>query len=957
MTDKLHFPCPLDGHPRVGPAANCLGLYREAFDSSTDCQAIYRLGEGQRLRIDEINPAFAWLLGLTRHELLDRCVDELLPPAMARLIVDDSHICIASGKPLNAECMLDLAVGQRHFLHSLIPLRDAAGRIARFLHIARDISASKRYEQQLQSDTLAFRTLAEHTPDTIARYDRDCLRTYANPALARMAGVPMAALLGKQPSHSSSAAEMLAYEAKLRGVLDSGQAGEHELACCAADGRLLISHIRIVPERAADGGVVSVLAIGRDITELRRTEQDLRIREQEFRTLAENSPDVVVRYDLEGRRLYVNPAYERLFGLTAEEVVGTPISHRIPMPAEIASRYRQGILNTLHSAQPFTMETLSIKVDGEQIAHHIRAVPELDQHGQVTSALTIARDISTLKATELRLEQAEALARLGHWQLDYRLGTLQLSAELCRMLGHPPGWTPRPKEVFALLTDEDRGKVNRTIEQALATRTGEFQLDYRIEVDQQPRHMQSHLRIEYGEDGKPQQMLGTAQDISELKAYQQRLHNLAFYDTLTELPNRELFGERLQQALNQARHSGRQVAVALLDLDNFKVINDTLGHGIGDELLREIAKRLQRAVRKSDTVARLGGDEFALILPQIAAGTSLEVLAEKLLKVVGGIYPIQTRELFVSGSIGLASFPDDADTISELLQYADTAMNHAKAQGRNNVQRYSPRLTQQTTERLALAASLRHAQRNGELALHYQPQIDLASGRLIGAEALLRWNNPEHGLVPPDKFIAIAEETGLIVGIGEWVLRSACEVAAAWNGDGRYPSLKIAVNLSPRQFQMNDLLASIRSILRDTGCRADWLELEITEGLLLDNNSAVRETLSELNAMGLTIAIDDFGTGYSALGYLKRFPIETLKIDRSFIHDIEHSRDSAELVKAIVSMAHTLRLTLVAEGVENLSQQAFLKRYGCHNAQGWLYGKAMPAEEFERLLLDRSVDQ
>ena len=950
MTDNLHFPCPLDGHPRVGPTANCLGLYREAFDSSTDCQAIYRLGEDQRLRIDEINPAFEGLLGLTRHELLDRHVDELLPQAMARLVVDDSHICIASGKPLNAECMLDMAVGQRHFLHSLIPLRDAAGRITRFLHIARDISASKRYEQQLQSDTLAFRTLAEHTPDTIARYDRDCLRTYANPALARIAGVPVSALLGKKPSHSTNAAEMLAYEAKLREVLDSGQAGEHELVWRAADDRLLISHIRIVPERAVDGRMVSVLAVGRDITELRRAEQDLRIREQEFRTLVENSPDVIVRYDREGRRLYINPAYERLYGLAADEIVGTPIPHKIPMPADVASRYRQGILNTLHSAEPFTMETLSIKVDGEQIAHHIRAVPEFDQHGQVTSVLTIARDISTLKATERRLEQAEALARLGHWQLDYRLGTLQLSAELCRILGKPRGWTPRPREVFALLTDEDRCRVIGTIEQALANRTDEFHLEYRIEVDRQPRHMQSHLRIEYGEDGSPQQMLGTAQDISELKAYQQRLHSLAFYDPLTELPNRELFGERLQQALNQARHSGHQVAVAILDLDNFKVINDTLGHGIGDELLRKIAKRLQRAVRKSDTVARLGGDEFALILPQIAMGTRMEALANKLLQAISGVYPMQGRELFVSGSIGLAGYPDDAATISELLQYADAAMYHAKEQGRNNVQRYSPMLTQQTTERLALAASLRRAQRNGELALHYQPQIDLGSGRMIGAEALLRWNHPEHGQVPPDKFIAIAEEIGLIVDIGEWVLYNACRCAAAWNRDKRYPALKIAVNLSPRQFKMNDLLASIGAVLQSTGCKPEWLELEITEGLLLDNSIAVRETLEQLCAMGFTIAIDDFGTGYSALGYLNRFPVKTLKIDRSFIRDIGHDHDNAELVKAIISMAHTLRLELVAEGVEERAQETFLKRYGCHNAQGYLYGRPMPEQEFERLL-------
>jgi diguanylate cyclase (GGDEF)-like protein len=486
--------------------------------------------------------------------------------------------------------------------------------------------------------------------------------------------------------------------------------------------------------------------------------------------------------------------------------------------------------------------------------------------------------------------------------------------------------------------------------QASFERSTSLTLDYCITVDGRQLHLHSEMSIEYGANGKPLQALGTVQDISELKAYRERMHALAFYDGLTELPNRELFKERLQDALVEAGRSGRQVVVAILDLDNFKVVNDTLGHCAGDELLREASKRLRRFVCGNDTVARLGGDEFALILTKLTDAADLDNLGSRILQTITGIYWIQDREVFVSGSLGIARCPTDADNIGELLQYADSAMYHAKAHGRNNVQLYSPRLTQQTMERQALAASLRNAQRNGELALHYQPQIDLGSGRVIGAEALLRWSHPEHGQVPPDKFIPIAEETGLIVGIGEWVLERACRFAAALNGSGRCPPLKIAINLSPRQFQMNDLLGSIRTIVQNTDCEPGWLALEITEGLLLDNNVVVRETLEQLSIMGLSIAIDDFGTGYSALGYLSRFPIETLKIDRSFIHDIEHNRDSAELVKAIISMATNLRLSLVAEGVEETSQQSILQAYGCQSAQGWLYGKAMSQVDFEKLL-------
>ncbi|HUE90572.1 bifunctional diguanylate cyclase/phosphodiesterase [Pseudomonas sp.] len=955
MNDTLNFPCPVNGHLHTDLKTNCLGLYREAFERSTDCQAIYRFDPANRLRVDEANPAFEWLLGLSRSELLGRYVDELLPATMAQQVLNDSHVCINSGQVLNAECELNLAVGRCYFLHNLIPLRDSAGQINCLLHIARDISASKRYEQQLLSDKLTFRTLAEHTPDTIARYDHNCLRTYANPALSRITGVPIAALLGKNPGNGNNSAEMLAYEASLREALRTGQPGEYELTWVTAEGQPIISQIRIVPERTGDGEVACVLAVGRDITNLRRAEQELRIREQEFRTLVENSPDVIVRYDREGRRTYINPAYERLYGFSRSEILGTSITQKSALPTDLATQYHNRIMAILDSAQPDMMEAVWTKISNEQIFQDVRGVPEFDPHGRVTSVLTIARDISAHKATERRLEQAEALARLGHWQLDFRLGTLQLSTELCRIAGKPRGWSPRPSEALALLTDADRIRVIAAIEQALANRSEELQLDYCIETDPHKRHMQSHLRIEYTPDGRPLQMLGTAQDISEIKAYEQRLHTLAFYDALTELPNRQLFKDRLQQAIAQAKRYGRQVAVMIIDLDNFKIINDTLGHSVGDELLQETAKRLQRTVRSSDTVARLGGDEFALILNQITPGTNLDRLSNKLLQAIGGTYSVQGRELFISGSIGIACYPDDADSITELLQYADAAMYHAKEQGRNNVQLYTPRLTQITTERLALAASLRQAQQNGELALHYQPQIDLSSGRLIGAEALLRWNHPELGLVPPNKFIPIAEETGLIVEIGEWVLRTACRCAAAWNHSSRHP-LKIAVNLSPRQFKMNDLLASIRLILQETGCAPHWVELEITEGLLLDNNAAVRETLEQLSAMGFTIAIDDFGTGYSALSYLSRFPVETLKIDRSFIHNIPQNQNSAELVKAIICMAHTLRLVLVAEGVEEPSQEAFLQRYGCHSAQGWLYGKAMAQDEFEQQLRNTVQD-
>ncbi|UVL86457.1 EAL domain-containing protein [Pseudomonas sp. B21-028] len=803
---------------------------------------------------------------------------------------------------------------------------------------------NRLYQKAFEStaDCLAFYEFAENGRLRIRE---------VNPVFERLLGQGKTTVPGRYLDEllSEASAQRIATDGRTCIAMQTPISVEYELEL-ASGCRFFFLH-SLVPVQDESGCTTHIFHTARDVTASGRYEGQPLSDKLASRTLAENTPDVIVRYDSEGRRVYFNPAYERTFGTPVAELIGTPITYKSLFPQEVAIRCHQGILGVLQSGQPRAVETVWNNGRGEQIIHHVQVVPELDQHGQIASVLTIARDISSLKATERRLEQAEALVRLGHWELDYRHRALRLSAGLCRIVDRPRNWLPSQQEVLDMVVLKDRARVLESLYSAFSNRRSSVALECCITVGAQLLHLHSELRIEYAANGTPVQILGTVQDVSELKTYQQRLHNLAFYDALTELPNRELFKERLQQALLRAESNGRPVAVAMLDLDHFKVVNDTLGHGAGDELLREVARRLRCFVCRGGTVARFGGDEFALILTQNLTATALEERCRNILRSVTGVYRIDGREIFVSGSLGVARSPMDADNISELLQYADSAMYYIKARGRNNVQLYFPLMTQQATERLALAACLRHSLKNGELVLHYQPQIDLATGRLNGAEALLRWNHPQLGPIPPDTFIPVAEETGLIVGIGEWVLEQACRCAVAWNHGDRYPPLKIAVNLSPRQFQANDLLTSIRTILKNTGCEPGWLTLEITEGLLLDNSISVRELLEQLDAMGISIAIDDFGTGYSALGYLNRLPVETLKIDRSFIHDIQHNRDNAELVKAIISMAHSLQLMLIAEGVEEDFQQTFLQRNGCHSAQGWLYGKAMPREAFENLPL------
>ncbi|EJC83403.1 PAS domain S-box/diguanylate cyclase (GGDEF) domain-containing protein [Rhizobium leguminosarum bv. trifolii WSM2297] len=443
-------------------------------------------------------------------------------------------------------------------------------------------------------------------------------------------------------------------------------------------------------------------------------------------------------------------------------------------------------------------------------------------------------------------------------------------------------------------------------------------------------------------------VLGVARDVTELNVSRQKIHQMAFYDPLTSLPNRSLFNDRLRQMITSAGSRGQRAGVMLIDIDHFKAVNDTMGHPVGDDLLCQAAARLNASVRDFDTVARLGGDEFAILLPDISQGDDLGRIAHSILDKFRERFLLDGQEVFISCSVGIALYPNDSADANDLVKYADSAMYLAKRSGRNGFRFYSKDLTASAEERMRLESDLRRAIERGELELHYQPKVLLDSGVMVGCEALLRWRHPEMGMIPPVRFIPVAEDTGLIVELGQWVLREACQTATELNADSRSPH-KVAINLSVKQFQSAGLVKSIADILDETGCRAEWVEIEITESLLLDQKDETLQALSELRSMGFSIAIDDFGTGYSALNYLARFPIDTLKIDRSFINSTD--RRNEELVKAILSIARCLGQNVVAEGVETAEQAAFLAANGCGSAQGFLYSKAVPKADIIALWL------
>lgn len=526
---------------------------------------------------------------------------------------------------------------------------------------------------------------------------------------------------------------------------------------------------------------------------------------------------------------------------------------------------------------------------------------------------------------------------------------------------------------FCPLLPTDR-LVGKKIDETFFTESSPSIMEYIDEVlkTREARIFEHHARdnhVQYSYESRlvvsgNSEVLAIVRNITERKKAEQQIIYLAYHDTLTGLLNRHSFKERLEEASLHAQRYERLAAVLFLDLDRFKRINDTLGHNIGDLLLQGMADRLVNCLRKTDrtartdreppppAVARLGGDEFTILLTDLTQIQDAAHVARRILKIVAEPFNLMGHEVFITASIGITMYPIDGNDVDTLLKNADTAMYHAKDQGRNNFQFYSHTMNATAFDCLALENGLRKALDREEFILYYQPQLDIRTGKIVAVEALIRWQSPDLGLVPPPDFISLAEETGLIQPIGDWVLSTACLQNKAWQDAGFGP-LRVTVNLSSHQFRQRDLLATVTRALKDSGLPPALLELELTESAIMQNVETTNFMLAELKAMGLRLAIDDFGTGYSSLSYLKRFPLDVLKVDRSFVHDITTDPDDAAITAAIIAMAHSLNLKVIAEGVETEEQLAFLKAQGCDEIQGFLFSRPLPVEDLTKLLQEK----
>ena len=560
-----------------------------------------------------------------------------------------------------------------------------------------------------------------------------------------------------------------------------------------------------------------------------------------------------------------------------------------------------------------------------------------------------------LQAQQAILTHAERIARLGSWEADPATGTSHWSAELNRVLGIPTGHDSSLDALVEAVTPADRDSLREAL-QRVANGQPSASLDVGLPPADGTRRT-VHFTIEATPNPAGGTLLrGTVQDVTASRAAEAHIHYLAHYDTLTGLPNRTLWINRAEQALSFARRNQLRLGVLFLDLDNFKTINDTLGHPVGDRLLSAVAKRLSGSLRDEDILARIGGDEFVALLPQLGRPDDAATVARKLIASLNAPFHVGNQDLVTSTSVGIALYPGNGADINTLLKHADTAMYDAKSEGRNDFRFFTPDMNSRAYARLKLENALRRALERNELILEYQPQWHMPDQTLVGVEALVRWNHPERGRVSPHEFIPIAEESGLIQPLGDWVLREACRQQAEWQAQARAagrPCPVVAINISALQFRKPDFLTRVRQIVTESGATPDRLELELTESALMQPTPEIETQLAALRAMGIGLALDDFGTGYSSLAYLKRLPLTHLKIDRSFVRDLPGDTEDAAIAAATLSIARDLGLQVIAEGVETDAQRDFLLERQCSVMQGFLFARPLPPHEIGQLLTAR----
>jgi diguanylate cyclase (GGDEF)-like protein/PAS domain S-box-containing protein len=808
-----------------------------------------------------------------------------------------------------------------------------------------DITERKQTEMALKEHEELLHSVVNNAPLIIWAVDCNGVFTLSDGKGLADLGLEPGGVVGR------SVFDIYAGQHEVTEAMNRALAGERFVQDLTIGDRTYESHY--TPLRDSQGTVASVLGVSVDVTERRHVEQALEESERKYRELVSEAASIILRWDTDGNVTFFNEFAQEFFGFREDEILGRNVVGTIVPETEFTGRDLALLMQAIckDPSQFEYNENENIKRNGERVWIAWKNKPIFDHNGKLVELLSVGIDITSRKRAEIQLRQhASALQQTADSvTITNRDGVIEyVNPAFENTTGY------RSDEVIGRRPNIMKSGVHKPAFYQNLWRTilkGNVFSDIIVNrrKDGSLYYEEKTITPLKDENGNITHFISTGKDITERMQTQERLQYLAHHDVLTSLPNRALFTDRLEHALALSRGNERPLALLFLDLDRFKIINDTLGHAAGDRALQVVAERLRQCVRKGDTVARLGGDEFAIILEDADAAEHVAPIARKVLETMTQPLLLNGQEYVLTTSIGICIFPGDGENGEILLKNADIAMYRAKEKGRNSYQFYSSDMGVKAFERLNLETSLRRALAQEEFLLYYQPQVNAITGRIIGAEALLRWQHPELGLIGPTEFVPILEDTGLIVPVGEWVVHTACRQAAAWQSSTGEP-IRISVNLSPRQFDSTDLADMISRGVESSGLAPKLLEIEVTENVLMRHNLNIIDTFLALDALGVRLSLDDFGTGYSSLSYLKRFPFDNIKIDRSFVRDLPQDLDDAAIVHAIIGMAASLGLQVIAEGVETEAQLAFLTEHDCQFYQGFLFSQPVPADEFQALL-------
>ena len=929
--------------------------FREAFDLvGIGLTQVDRQG-----RFMVVNRRFCEMLGYSRDELIGRSFIDITHPdeqasdaaLIEQVLNHDDAIPNREKRYIRKDGSVLWA--QR----SGVVVRDASGRTAYALGSIEDVSQYHASQETLKALNESLRAVVESSPLAIYSMTPNGIVTLWNPAAEKMFGFRECDVLG-HPSpllSDDDNAENISLHAS---VYQGKTVDNFELARHRADGSRIEVSFSAAPLRGAHHEIVGVLVTCADITSFKNTTRALDQQLHFMQELLEVLPNPIFYRSADGPYLGFNRAYEDFFGVNRTEMIGKTLSD-VHSTAD-AENYDRADVNTLLSGTSQAAEVNLINSRGQSRNVLKQMSRFTSPDGTPAGIIGVLTDITdfrqveqALRATEGRFQALTESAMDLVTVLDANGVIRYQSPSVRHLLGYEPDDMIGLSQFNVIHRDDVesmRAKFKELIEKGIMERPVEFRVQRR---DGQWRVLES-IGKNCLDIPAVQGIIVNTRDITDRRAIEERIQHLAFHDALTGLPNRSLIQDRISQTIVRSERAVKKFAVMFIDIDNFKNINDTLGHDVGDDLLRGIAERLTRAVRAHDTIARQGGDEFIVLLSELEGQRGATRVAQKILDALRTPFDLGGAPQHVSGSIGISLYPDDGIDALTLLKSADTAMFHGKALGKNTYQFFTPQMNIAVKRRAAMESNLRAAVQRGDFSLVYQPQIDLNSGEIVAVESLVRWVSEENGTMMPGEFIPLAEETGLINELGRWVLRESCRQNQAWLEMGFQPR-RMAVNLSARQLADKGFIEMVESILEETGLDPSLLELEITESQVMRQGEGSVQLLNDLADMGIHLAIDDFGTGYSSLSYLKRLPIGTLKIDQSFIRDITVDPNDTAIVVAIINMAKSLDLEVIAEGIETAGQLTLLRAKGCAVGQGFYFSVPLTAKELEPLLERQSI--